>query len=102
MKRIRAFILAGLTAAMLIGCGSSEDDAVVGISIEKLEDIQPVTEEVVEETPAEEEQASEDDPPAEGMALQMLCTAGGSTGAGAWYTPASRLHADTTPGTTRG
>lgn len=67
MKRVKAFILAGLTAAMLIGCGSSDDDAVVGISIEKLEDIQPAAEEVAEETPAEQEQASEDDPPEEGM-----------------------------------
>ena len=70
MKKIKAFILAGITAAMLIGCGSSkDDDAVVGISIEKLEDVEPIQQqpqEVVEETPVEET-VSEDDPPAEGM-----------------------------------
>ena len=66
MKKFKAFILAGLTAAMLIGCGDSSDEAVVGISVEKLEEIAPEpVEQAVEEATVEE--ASEDDPPREGM-----------------------------------
>ena len=64
MKRFKALVLAGITAAMLIGCGNSDDDAVVGISIEKLEDVAPVVEASVE---ASVEEANEDMPPQEGM-----------------------------------
>ncbi len=67
MKRIKALILAGLTAAMLIGCGDSSDEAVVGISVEKLEEIAPEqqTEVAAEETAVEDN--DEDVPPREGM-----------------------------------
>ncbi len=64
MKKVKAFLLAGLTASMLIGCGAKDDDAVVGISVEKLEDIQPVAAATTEE---EVEEADEDLPPKEGM-----------------------------------
>ncbi len=65
MKRVKAFILAGITAMMLIGCGSSEDEAVVGLSVEKLEDIQPAAVEATVEEVVEE--VNEDLPPREGM-----------------------------------
>lgn len=64
MKKVKAFLLAGLTASMLIGCGAKDDDAVVGISVEKLEDVQPVAAATTEE---EVEEADEDLPPKEGM-----------------------------------
>jgi hypothetical protein len=64
MKRFKAFVLAGITASMLIGCGKSSDDAVVGISIEKLEDVAPVVEATTE---VSEEVVNEDEPPREGM-----------------------------------
>ena len=68
MKRFKALVLAGITAAMLIGCGNSDDDAVVGISIEKLEDVAPVVEASVE---ASVEEANEDMPPQEGMGVEF-------------------------------
>lgn len=64
MKKIKALVLAGLAATMLIGCGKSSDDAVVGISIEKLEDVAPVQE---ASTEASTEEVNEDVPPREGM-----------------------------------
>ncbi|RKM60217.1 DUF3048 domain-containing protein [Butyrivibrio sp. XB500-5] len=64
MKKVEAFLLVGLIASMLIGCGAKNDDAVIGISVEKLEDVQPVEAASVEET---EEEADEDAPPKEGM-----------------------------------
>ena len=34
MKKVKAFLLAGLTASMLVGCGAQKDESVVGISVE--------------------------------------------------------------------
>ncbi len=65
MKKFTAALVAGLSATMLFGCGAADDEAVVGISVEKIENVQPV-----EETPEEtepEEVVDEDAPPAEGM-----------------------------------
>ncbi len=69
MKKFKAALVAGLLVTMLFGCGKSSDEAVVGISVEKLEDIPQVTPAATEETAeeAEEEVADEDAPPAEGM-----------------------------------
>ncbi len=69
MKRVMALLLTGLLTLSVVGCGSSDDnEAVVGLSVEKLEDIQDV---VVVESPAEasteEEVVDLDAPPAEGM-----------------------------------
>lgn len=64
MKRLKALALAGILAASLIGCGSSKDDAVVGLSVEKLDDVAPVTAASEE---ASVEAVDEDTPPAEGM-----------------------------------
>ena len=66
MKRVKAALVAGLAVTMLFGCGKASDEAVVGISVEKLEDIQEVVPEVTEEV-TEEEVVDEDAPPAEGM-----------------------------------
>ena len=67
MKKFNIAVASVLAATMLFGCGDASDEAVVGISVEKLEDIQePIPEPVVEE-PAEEEVVDEDAPPAEGM-----------------------------------
>ena len=64
MKRIKVLCLVGLMAAALFGCGSKSDESVIGISVEKLEDIKPA-DNAVEETSTEE--ADEDAPPKEGM-----------------------------------
>ena len=40
MKKFKAALVAGLAVTMLFGCGKSSDEAVVGLSIEKLEDVQ--------------------------------------------------------------
>ena len=67
MKRFKVALVAALAATMLFGCGkSAEDEAVTGLSLEKLEDIPVVTETPVEEE-VTEEVADEDVPPAEGM-----------------------------------
>ncbi|MCR5670050.1 MAG: DUF3048 domain-containing protein [Butyrivibrio sp.] len=64
MKRFKVALLAGLAATMLFGCGKAADEAVVGISMEKLEDVAPLPEAATEATT---EEADEDTPPAEGM-----------------------------------
>ncbi len=65
MKKVKALLAVGISAAMLFGCGSASDESVSGLSVEKLED-------VVQEAPAAASEASseavdEDAPPAEGM-----------------------------------
>ena len=65
MKRIKAFLMAGIMVLSLAACGDSDDEAVVGLSIEKLEDIAPVEEATVEATV--EEVVDEDAAPREGM-----------------------------------
>ena len=67
MKKFKAALVAGLAVTMLFGCGKSSDEAVVGLSIEKLEDVQDVTPAATEATSEEEEVIDEDAPPAEGM-----------------------------------
>ncbi|MBP3196238.1 MAG: hypothetical protein J6N21_04445 [Butyrivibrio sp.] len=68
MKRIKALFFAGAIALSLLGCGSSDDDAVVGLSIEKLEDIEPIAQESTEaQTEASVEENDQDQPPREGM-----------------------------------
>ena len=66
MKKFKLLFLAGITAAMLVGCGESDEEAVVGISIEKLEDVAPVEVEATTEATVVEE-VNEDLPPHEGM-----------------------------------
>ena len=66
MKKFKAALVAGLAVTMLFGCGKSSDEAVVGLSIEKLEDVQDVTPAATEAS-SEEEVIDEDAPPAEGM-----------------------------------
>ena len=63
MKRLKALVLTGLMFTMLIGCGSKDDESVVGLSVEKLEDVAPVAASVE----ASVEAVDEDAPPAEGM-----------------------------------
>ena len=65
MRKAKAIIAAGLTAAMLFGCGSAGDESVSGLSVEKLEDVTKPEEAVAEATV--EETVDEDVPPAEGM-----------------------------------
>ena len=68
MKRIKALFFAGAIALSLLGCGSSDDDAVVGLSIEKLEEIEPVAQETTEaQAEATVEESDQDQPPREGM-----------------------------------
>jgi hypothetical protein len=69
MKKFNIALASVLAATMLFGCGNSaSDEAVVGISVEKLEDVQEVVPEPVEEEPeVVEEEVDEDAPPAEGM-----------------------------------
>ena len=71
MKRYSAVLAAGLAAIMLFGCGKSSDEAVTGLSIERLEDIkEPIPVETKEEEPEqepEEEEADDETPPQEGM-----------------------------------
>ena len=73
MKRVKALILAGITASMLlVGCGNADDEAVVGISIEKIDQLpqpQPVEEAVAEATV---EEVDEDQPPQEGMVRSLF------------------------------
>ena len=64
MKRFKAAILVGLTATMLFGCGKSSDDDVVGINVEKIEDVPDVTSEEPEEVT---EETDDELPPEEGM-----------------------------------
>lgn len=64
MKKIKAILLAGLCAAMIFGCGKASDDAVVGISVEKLDEVPQLPEAATEATT---EEVDEDAPPAEGM-----------------------------------
>ncbi len=66
MKKFKAALVAGLAVTMLFGCGKSSDEAVVGLSLEKLEDVQEVTPAATEAS-SEEEVIDEDAPPAEGM-----------------------------------
>ena len=66
MKKFKAALVAGLAVTMLFGCGKASDEAVVGLSIEKLEDVQEVTPAATEAS-SEEEVVDEDAPPAEGM-----------------------------------
>ena len=66
MNKLKVALVTGLAVTMLFGCGKASDEAVVGLSVEKLEDVQeetpqPTTEEVTEEV------ADDDVPPAEGM-----------------------------------
>ncbi len=65
MRKFRTATAALLAATILFGCGDASDEAVVGISVEKLEDIQDVVETPTEEVT--EEVVDEDAPPAEGM-----------------------------------
>ncbi len=65
MRKAKAIIAAGLTAAMLFGCGSAGDESVSGLSVEKLDDVQKTEEATAESTV--EEAVDEDVPPAEGM-----------------------------------
>ena len=69
MKRLKAVLLAGLTVTMLFGCGKSGDEAVVGLSMEKIDQVQEVTPVATEETSVAEETEVVDDevPPREGM-----------------------------------
>ncbi|MDC7292926.1 DUF3048 domain-containing protein [Butyrivibrio sp. DSM 10294] len=67
MKRVKALLMAGLLTASIVGCGSDDDAAVTGLSIEKLEDIQEVIPEAPAEEASVEEVIDEDAPPAEGM-----------------------------------
>ena len=67
MKRVKAALIAGLAATMLFGCGKASDEAVVGISVEKLEDIPEVSAPEVTQQEAAPEEVDEDAPPAEGM-----------------------------------
>lgn len=69
MKRLKAAILAGLTVTMLFGCGKSSDEAVVGLSVEKVEQVPEVTPVATEEASVATEEAVVDDenPPREGM-----------------------------------
>ncbi len=67
MKKFKAALVAGLAVTMLMGCGKSSDETVVGISVEKLEDVQDITPVATEEVSVEEEVVDEDAPPAEGM-----------------------------------
>jgi len=67
MKKLKAALVAGLAVTMLFGCGKASDEAVVGLSIEKLEDVQDVAPAATEATSEEEEVIDEDAPPAEGM-----------------------------------
>ena len=66
MRKFKAALVATLVATMLFGCGKASDEAVVGISVEKLEDVPEVTPAATEEV-SEEEAVDEDAPPAEGM-----------------------------------
>ncbi|MBR1669321.1 MAG: DUF3048 domain-containing protein [Butyrivibrio sp.] len=68
MKKFKAAIAAGMAATFLFGCGSASDESVVGISVEKLDEVPEVLETTPDEQePAEEETVDEDAPPAEGM-----------------------------------
>ncbi len=78
MKRVKALLLAGITASMLLaGCGQEDDTATVGISIEKLDDISQqaqtqtqATEETTvqpQEETIEDTETADDQPPREGM-----------------------------------
>ncbi len=71
MKRVKAIVLAGLMVTFVFGCGKADDEAVTGLSIEKLEDIQepiPVEEPAQEpEEEPEEEETDDETPPREGM-----------------------------------
>lgn len=68
MKKFKAAIAAGMAATFLFGCGSASDESVVGISVEKLDEVPEVLETTPEqEEPAGEETVDEDAPPAEGM-----------------------------------
>ena len=64
MRKEKAIFATLLAATMLFGCGSSGDEAVTGLSVEKLENV-PQQETVVEEETTEEN--NDDTPPAEGM-----------------------------------
>ena len=67
MKRFKAALAAGIAVTMLFGCGKASDEAVVGISVEKLEDIKEEIPVATPEETQEEEVVDEDAPPAEGM-----------------------------------
>ena len=58
MRKAKAIIAAGLTAAMLFGCGSAGDESVSGLSVEKLEDVTKPEEAVAEATVEETSQTS--------------------------------------------
>ncbi len=66
MNKLKAALVTGLAVTMLIGCGKSSDEAVVGISVEKIDTVQEQTTPETTEAPAEEV-VDEDVPPAEGM-----------------------------------
>ncbi len=67
MKKFKAALVAGLAVTMLFGCGKTSDEAVVGISVEKLEDLPTPAPAATESASLEEEVIDEDAPPAEGM-----------------------------------
>ena len=62
MKKLQVILLTALTAAMIFGCGKS-DDSVTGISAEKI--VKSTQETSASDTAATA--ASDDVPPAEGM-----------------------------------
>ena len=55
MNKLKAALVAGLAVTMLFGCGKASDEAVVGLSIEKLEDVQEVVPAATEASSEEEE-----------------------------------------------
>ncbi len=67
MKKLQVLLVGVLCSAMIFGCGSSaSDEAIVGVSAEKIE-VAPTVEEEVEEEEPEEEVSDDDVPPEEGM-----------------------------------
>ena len=54
MRKFKTALVATLIATMLFGCGKASDEAVVGISVEKLDEVPEVTPAATEETSEEE------------------------------------------------
>lgn len=65
MKKVKALLAVSLAAAMVFGCGSSNDESVTGLSVEKLENVEQTP--VAAASEASSEVVDEDTPPAEGM-----------------------------------
>ena len=71
MKKIKVLCLTMLTAAMLFGCGKDNDDAVTGISIEKIDDGADVASDAATEATTEAT-VDEDEAPEEGMVRSLF------------------------------